>query len=66
VLGCPTVISTVEDPSLRPPRLAKIIEWARAGTLRPHISHVWPLADYKTAMRAKWRGEVIGGCALQI
>lgn len=66
VLGCPTVISTVEDPSLRPPRLAQILEWARTGQLRPHVSHVFPLADYKTAMRAKWRGEVIGGCALHI
>ena len=64
VLGCPTVISTVEDPSLRPPRLAQILEWARAGKLRPHVSHVFPLADYKAAMRAKWNGEVIGGCVL--
>jgi NADPH2:quinone reductase len=66
VLGCPTVISTVEDPSLRPPRLAQILEWARAGALRPHISHVFPLADYKTAMRAKWNGEITGGCALHV
>jgi NADPH2:quinone reductase len=64
VLGCPTVISTVEDPSLRPPRLAQILEWARAGKLRPHVSHAFPLADYKTAMRAKWNGEVTGGCVV--
>jgi len=64
VLGCPTVISTVEDPSLRPPRLAQILEWARAGKLRPHVSHTFPLADFKTAMRAKWNGEVLGGCVL--
>ncbi len=64
VLGCPTVISTVEDPSLRPPRLARILEWARAGQLRPHVSHTFALADYQTAMRAKWSGEVTGGCVL--
>jgi NADPH2:quinone reductase len=64
VLGCPTVISTVEDPALRPPRLAAILAWARAGTLRPHVSHVFPLAEFKTAMRAKWQGEVLGGCVL--
>ena len=64
VLGCPTVISTVEDPSLRPPRLAQILEWARAGKLRPHVSHTFPLAEYKTAMRAKWNGEVTGGCVV--
>jgi len=66
VLGCPTVISTVEDPSLRPPRLAQILEWARAGALRPHVSHVFPLADYKAAMRAKWNGEITGGCVLRV
>jgi NADPH2:quinone reductase len=64
VLGCPTVISTVEDPALRPPRLAQILEWARAGKLRPHVSHTFPLAEYKTAMRAKWNGEVTGGCVV--
>lgn len=64
VLGCPTAISTVEDPGLRPPRLAQILEWARTGKLHPHISHTFPLADFKAAMRAKWNGEVLGGCVL--
>jgi NADPH2:quinone reductase len=63
VLGCPTVISTVNDPSLRPPRLAQILAWVAAG-LRPHVSHVFPLTDVKAAMRAKWRGEVVGGCVV--
>ncbi len=65
VLGCPTVISTVNDPSLRPPRLAYVLAWAADGTLRPHISHVFPLGEFKEAMRAKWRGEVVGGCVLR-
>jgi NADPH2:quinone reductase len=64
VLGCPTVISTVEDPSLRPPRLAQILAWARSGQLTPYVSHTFPLAEYKTAMRAKWNGEVTGGCVV--
>jgi NADPH2:quinone reductase len=64
VLGCPTVISTVQDPSLRPPRLAQILAWAAAGQITPHVSHVFALADVKAALRAKWRGEVIGGCVL--
>jgi NADPH2:quinone reductase len=64
VLGCPTAISTVNDPSLRPPRLAQILAWAADGKLTPHISHVFPLADFKQAMLAKWRGEVIGGAVL--
>jgi len=65
VLGCPTVISTVHDPSLRPPRLAYVLAWAAEGTLRPHVSHVFPLGDFKEPMRAKWRGEVVGGCVLR-
>jgi NADPH:quinone reductase len=64
VLGCPTIISTVNDPSLRAPRLAKILEWAGAGRIRPHVSHVFPLTEFGEAMRAKWNGEVIGGCVL--
>jgi NADPH2:quinone reductase len=64
VLGCPTVISTVNDPSLRPPRLAQVMAWAASGALRPYVSHRFPLADYAEAMRAKWRGDVIGGAIL--
>lgn len=65
VLGCPTVISTVHDPSLRPPRLAQILRWVEAGQIKPHVSHVFALADFKEAMRAKWRGEVVGGCVVR-
>ncbi len=65
VLGCPTVISTVNDPSLRPPRLAQILRWAEAGQIKPHVSHGFALADFKEAMRAKWRGEVTGGCVVR-
>jgi NADPH2:quinone reductase len=64
VLGCPTVIGTLQDPSLRAPRLEQILGWAEAGRLKPHVSHVFPLADFKQAMRAKWNGEVTGGCVL--
>lgn len=64
VLGCPTVISTVMDPSSRPPRLAKVMQWAAEGRIRPHVSHTFPLADYKAALRARWNGDVIGGCVL--
>jgi NADPH2:quinone reductase len=64
VLGCPTVISTVVDPSIREPRLAAVLGWAESGKILPHVSHVFPLAEFKTAMRAKWSGEVIGGCVL--
>jgi len=64
VLGCPTVIATVNDPSLRAPRLARILAWAEAGAIRPHVSHTFPLADFRDAMRAKWRGQITGGCVV--
>jgi NADPH2:quinone reductase len=64
VLGCPTVISTVHDPSLRAPRLAQVLRWAETGQIRPHVSHAFPLAEFKAAMRAKWHGEPVGGCVV--
>ena len=65
VLGCPTAISTAQDPHSRPPRVAQILAWADAGELRPHVSHRFPLSEYREAMRAKWSGEVTGGCVLR-
>jgi NADPH:quinone reductase len=64
VLGCPTVISTLNDPSLRAPRLQQVLRWAATGEIAPYVSHVFPIADFKEAMRAKWNGDVIGGCVL--
>jgi NADPH2:quinone reductase len=65
VLGCPTVISTAHDPALRPPRLAQILAWAAAGQIGPHVSHTFPLAEFRAAMRAKWTGAVTGGCVVR-
>jgi NADPH2:quinone reductase len=64
VLGCPAAISIVHDPSLRPPRLAQVLAWADAGKITPRVSHRFALAEYQAAMRARWRGDVIGGCVL--
>ncbi len=60
VLGCPTVISTIEDPGLRPPRLAQLLAWVEDGRLRPLVSRVFTLAEATAALRAKWRGELVG------
>ena len=60
VLGCPTVISTVERPAIRGERLRWIMEHVEAGRLRPLVTRVWPLAEVKDALRAKWRGEIVG------
>jgi NADPH:quinone reductase len=64
VLGCPAVISVVKNPALRPPRLAQVLGWAREGKIKPHVSHRFPLAQLKDAMRAKWTGAVVGGCVV--
>jgi len=64
VLGCPTAISTAFDPSSRPPRLAKVLQWAADGLVKPHVSHTFPLTAFRDALRARWTGEVIGGCVL--
>jgi len=64
VLGCPTVIATLRDPSLRAPRLEQILGWAGRGEIRPHVSHRYPLEKIHDAMRAKWTGEVTGGCVV--
>lgn len=64
VLGCPTVISTLNEPALRGPRLAQVLAWAESGQIQPYVSHVFPLSEFKAALRAKWNGEVTGGCVL--
>ncbi|MBX7192113.1 MAG: NADPH:quinone oxidoreductase family protein [Sandaracinaceae bacterium] len=64
VLGCPTAISSVMDPSSRPPRMRQILAWASEGRLAPRVSHTYPLASFREAMIAKWNGEVLGGCVL--
>ncbi|NUP04868.1 MAG: NADPH:quinone oxidoreductase family protein [Polyangiaceae bacterium] len=64
VLGCPTVLSTVQDPSIRAPRLAQVLEWANAGKLRPRVSHRFALSEIVEAMKTKWNGDVVGGCVV--
>jgi NADPH2:quinone reductase len=64
VLGCPMAISTANHPDSRAPRLAEVLAWAEAGKIRPYVSHVFPLSEFKAALQAKWNGDVIGGCVL--
>ena len=64
VLGSPMVIGTVNNPALRAPRLNQILQWATDGLIKPYVSNVYDLADYKEAMLAKWNGKVTGGCVL--
>lgn len=64
VLGCPTVISTTKDPSIRRERLDQVLAWANAGQIRPLVARTYPLAEFAAAMRAKWNGEAVGGLVL--
>ena len=66
VLGCPTVIATVNDPSLRRARLEQVLAWAATGQIKPIVARRYPLAEFAAAMRAKWHGETVGGIVLQI
>jgi NADPH:quinone reductase len=66
VLGCPTAISTVHDPSIRAPRLAQVLEWAAQGRIRPLVARAFPLEHFRDAMLAKWRGEHTGGVVIRL
>lgn len=65
VLGCPTVISTQKDPSIRKPRLEAVLGWVASGHIVPQVARRYPLADFADAMRAKWAGEFVGGAVLK-
>ena len=65
VLGCPTAIATAVDPRIRAPRLCQVMQWAVAGQIRPHVSHVFGLDEFREALRCKWQGEVVGGCVVR-
>ncbi|HJN77467.1 MAG TPA: NADPH:quinone oxidoreductase family protein [Myxococcota bacterium] len=65
VLGCPTIISTVQDPSIRGPRLAWILDKVELGDLAPYIDASYPLPEVHEAMRAKWSSLHVGGCVLR-
>lgn len=60
VLGCPAVIATIKDPTLRAPRLQGVLAAAADG-LRPRVDRAWPLDRVHEALRAKWAGGGVGG-----
>jgi NADPH2:quinone reductase len=64
VLGCPMVIATVNDPSIRRARVEQVLAWARDGRIVPLVARSYPLAEVVTALRAKWHGEAVGGIVL--
>ncbi|KZZ58697.1 hypothetical protein A3762_06790 [Oleiphilus sp. HI0125] len=65
VLGCPTVISAQQDPSIRQERLSQIMSWVRNGDIQPFVSSIYGLENVKQAMTDKWTGKIIGGAVLK-
>lgn len=61
VLGCPTVIATQHDPSIRRERLRAVLRWVDDGKIVPLVSQRFALEEYDEAMRAKWTGKFVGG-----
>jgi NADPH2:quinone reductase len=64
VMGSPMAIHTQRDMSIRAERLGKIREWAIDGRIAPYVSRTYPLENFREAMRARLRGQVVGGCVL--
>lgn len=64
VLGCPSVIAAQKDPSIRKTRVDDIFKWVGEGKIAPYVSQTFPLSELKTALRAKWNGEIIGSGAV--
>jgi len=64
VLGVRAGEAVRRNPEAGAVRIGKLLEWAEAGKIRPHISHRLPLEDFAQAMRLLIDREAIGRVAL--
>jgi NADPH2:quinone reductase len=64
VLGVRAGEAARRNPTLGEVRMKKLMEWAEAGKIRPHISHRLPLENYAQAMRLLSERKAIGRVAL--
>ena len=64
VLGVRAGEAVRRNPAAGEARIGKLLEWAEAGKLRPHVSHRLPLEDYAQAMRLLIDRKAIGRVAL--
>ena len=64
VLGVRAGEAVRRNPAAGEARISKLLEWAEAGKLRPHVSHRLPLEDYAQAMRLLIDRKAIGRVAL--
>ena len=66
VLGVRAGEAVRRNPALAEMRIKKLLEWAEAGKIRPHISHRLPLEDVAQAMRLLIDRKAIGRVALMM
>ncbi|HKO72222.1 MAG TPA: NADPH:quinone oxidoreductase family protein [Bradyrhizobium sp.] len=66
VLGVRAGEAARRDPPIGEVRIKKLMEWAEAGKIRPHISHRLPLENYARAMRLLMDRKAIGRVALMM
>ena len=64
VLGVRAGEAVRHNPEAGAVRIKKLLEWAEAGKIRPHISHRLPLEEYAQAMRLLIDRKAIGRVAL--
>jgi len=64
VLGVRAGEAVRRNPEAGAVRIKKLLEWAEAGKIRPHISHRRPLEDFAQAMRLLVDRKAIGRVAL--
>ena len=66
IIGCPAVIGAQKHPEIRKPRVAALRYWANEGLLTPYVSAIYDIHEIRKAMRDKWEGRIIGGCAIKL
>ena len=66
VLGVRAGEAVRRNPAAGAVRIKKLVEWAEAGKIRPHISHRFPLENYAEAMRLLIDRKAIGRVALMM
>ena len=64
VLGVRAGEAVRRNPEAGAVRIRKLLEWAEAGKIRPHISHRLPLEEFAQAMRLLVDRKAIGRVAL--
>ncbi len=64
VLGVRAGEAARKNPALGEARIARLLEWAEQGAVRPNVSHRLPLEDYAAAMQLLVDRKAIGRVAL--